>query len=42
MGWAPKDAFDDALAVAGFTPEAEPPAFQEETQADEMSDDIPF
>jgi hypothetical protein len=42
MGWAPKTAFNDALAAAGFTPGAEPPASQEETQAEEMSDAIPF
>jgi hypothetical protein len=42
MGWTPKEVFTDALAVAGFTPGAEPPASPEETQAEEMSDDIPF
>jgi len=42
MGWAPKAAFNETLAAAGFTPEAEPPASQEETQAEEISDEIPF
>jgi hypothetical protein len=42
MGWVPKTAFNEALAAAGFTPGAEPPASQEETQAEEMSDEIPF
>jgi len=41
-GWAPKAGFNEALAAAGFTPGTEPPASQEETQADEMNDDIPF
>jgi hypothetical protein len=42
IGWAPKSKFDEALAAAGFALGAEPPASQEETQAVEMSDEIPF
>jgi hypothetical protein len=42
MGWAPKTAFNDALAAAGFTPGAEPPAPQEEAQAEQMNDEVPF
>jgi len=41
MGWAPKTAFNEALAAAGFTPGAEPPAPQE-AQAEQMNDEIPF
>jgi hypothetical protein len=40
MGWAPKEVFTDALAAAGLG--AEPPASPEETQAEDMGDDIPF
>jgi hypothetical protein len=42
MGWAPKTAFNEALAAAGFTPESEPPVPQEEAQAEQMNDEIPF
>ena len=37
MGWAPKTAFNEALAAAGFTPGSEPPAPQEEAQAEQMN-----
>ena len=42
MGWVSKTAFNEALAAAGFTPGAEPPALQEEAQAEQMNDEIPF
>jgi hypothetical protein len=42
MGWASKTVFNQALAAAGFTPGAEPPAPQEEAQAEQMNDAIPF
>jgi hypothetical protein len=41
-GWAPKAQFNEALLAAGFAPADEPPASQEETQAEEINGAIPF
>src|SRR5262249_3418260 len=42
MGWASKNAFNEELSAAGIPPGADPPAPQEETQAEQMNDGIPF